>query len=154
MTLSEDPGSLKRFRRTPWRFQQTFLTPLKNLQPFVAAIVSAHERIQAGCVTIDQVVFEPKHLNALLVKHALPTQPGKGWSLVGSGEPEVAELLEATLSDWLDFIFVPTPKPFVMYADHDECTTFCANRKSSLNPVVKALLKKGFEKIKNYERNL
>src|SRR5262245_17803853 len=66
MTLSESPGSLKRFRRTPWRFQQTFRTPLKKLQPFVATIVSTHEPFQTASITIDEVVFEPKHLMSLL----------------------------------------------------------------------------------------
>jgi hypothetical protein len=123
MTVSDAPGTLKRFRRTPWRFQKTFLTPLKDLQAFVASIFSAHELLQAGCATIDQVVFDPKHLSALLAKHSLPAQFGRDWSLSASGRDEAAELLEAALGDWIDFIFVPTPKPFAIYADHDEYTT-------------------------------
>jgi hypothetical protein len=153
MTLSETPGSLKRFRRTAWRFQQTFQTPVQDLPLFVAAILSVHDSILAGCVTIDQVVFEPKHLNAVLARHSLPIQPRHDWSLAASGREEVAELLDAALSDWLDFIFVPTPKPFVIYADHDEYTTFYANRKSNLNPVVEALSTRGFKRAQGYERD-
>jgi hypothetical protein len=154
MTMSEDSGARKRFRRTPWRFQQTFFTPLKIVKPFVAAIVNARERLHKASVTIDQVVFEPKHLNALLAKHSLPPLAGCGFCLTATGEEEVAELLEAALSDWVDFAFVPAPKPFVIYADHDEYTTFYANRKSGLNPVVEALLEKGFKEIRDYERKL
>ena len=155
MTLSEVPGGLKRFRRSPWRFQTTFRTPLKELQPFVATIIAAHDAPQTGRVTIEQIVFDPKHLNALLAKHSLPArQYGTDWSLVASGSEEVAELLETALSDWIDFIFVPTPKPFVIYADHDEYVTFYANTKSNLNSVVHALSGQGFKRVEGYERRL
>jgi hypothetical protein len=139
MTLTQVPGSLKRFRKTPWRFQKTFQTPLKDLHRFAAAILSSHDPASTGCVTIDQAVFEPKHFIALLAEHSLPAQYGRDWSVTAKGRQEIAELLEATLSDWIDFIFVPTPKPFVIYADHDEYTTFYANTKSGLNAVVEPL---------------
>jgi hypothetical protein len=99
-------------------------------------------------------VFDPKHLSALLAKHSLPAQFGRDWSLSASGRDEAAELLEAALGDWIDFIFVPTPKPFVIYADHDEYTTFYANRKSNLNPVVEALSARWFKQVQDYEREL
>jgi hypothetical protein len=153
MTLSETPNALKRFRQSSWKFQQTFKTPLKNLQPFVATIVSA-QHIQAGCVTIDQVVFEPKHLTALLASHSLSSQYGHDWSLVATGDREIRSLLQATLSDWIDFAFVPTPEPFVVYADHDEYTTFFANTKSNLDQISEALSKQGFEQVKDYKRQL
>jgi len=154
MTLSETPGSLTPFRRIPWRFQQTFHTPLKKLQPFVAAIVSGHKPLQAAALTIDEVVFEPKHLISLLGRYSLPPECGHDWSVAANGQQEVAELLEAALSDWLDFIFVPVPKPFVIYADHDEYATFYANTKSNLNGVVQALVAGGFQKVQDYERVL
>src|SRR6185503_5158520 len=99
MTLSPTPGSLKRFRRTPWRFQQTFRTPLKNLLPYVSTIVSSHNPLQAASVTIDQIVFEPKHLISLFSRYSLPTQCERDWSVAATGEREVAELLETALSD-------------------------------------------------------
>lgn len=61
-------------------------------------------------------------------------------------------MLEAALGDWVDFVFVPVPKPFVIYADHDEYTTFYANTKSNLNRVAQALIAAGFEKVLDYER--
>ena len=154
MKLSQIQGSLKRFRRTPWRFQQTFHTPLKNLRPFVSTIASALEPLSGGCVTIDEVVFEPKHLIKLLAEHSLPAEYGHDWSLTAEGQHETEALLEAALGDWVDFVFVPSPRPFVIYADHDEYATFYANTKSNLNRVAQALSANGFEKVLGYERKL
>ena len=153
MTLFATSGSLKRLRRVPWRFQQTFLTPLRNLQTFVATIISGREQILAGTVTIDSVVFETKKLNALLVNQSLPPSLQRESSVEVTGQQQVGALLEAALGVWADFWFVPTPKPFVIYADHDEYTTFFANSKSNLNGVVEPLLKQGFQTV-DYERNL
>jgi hypothetical protein len=152
MTLSETPGALKKFRRTTWRFQQTFGTPLKNLQPFVATIITAHEPFERASLTIDGVIFEPKHLLDVLAKHSLPRRYRRHISVTAAGRGEIQELLEAVLSDWIDFIFVPEPKPFVIYADHDEYTTFYANTKLNLNRVVHELRRQGFEIIPDYER--
>jgi hypothetical protein len=58
----------------------------------------------------------------------------------------------AALGDWVEFIFVPVPKPIVIYADHDEHTTFCASSKSNLNRVVDDLVANDFERVVDYER--
>ena len=65
---------------------------------------------------------------------------------------KVKELLHAALSDWLDFAFVPIVKLFVIYADHDQYTTFYANTKSNLERIRLSLLAKRFEEVRNYER--
>ena len=70
------------------------------------------------------------------------------------GRQEIEELLHATLSDWVDFLFVPAPKTFVIYADHDEYTTFYANSRSNLNRVTESLLTQGFEEVSGYQRRL
>ena len=154
MKLSESPDLLKRFRRTPWRFQQTFATPLKNLGPFVQTIICALGELQEVSLVIDQVVFEPKHLIGLMTKHSLPPQYIRGTQYSAIGPQEASELLEAALSDWVDFLFSPTPKPFVIYADHDEFTTFYANTKSNLNRVSQSLLEHDFTMIRNFRRRL
>src|SRR5262245_2470906 len=100
MKLSESRDLMKRFRRTPWRFQQTFATPLKNLSPFVQTIISAFDEVQEVSLVIDQVVFEPKHLISLLTKQSLPPQYIRGTQYTAIGSHEVSELLEAALSDW------------------------------------------------------
>ena len=154
MMAAENPGSLVRFRSARWHFQRTFQTPLQNLQSFVGAILSAHEQVHGGFVTVDQVVFEPKHLMAMLAKRSLPAQIGHGWSLTIAGQHDVEAVLAAALSDWIDFLFVPTPELFVMYADHDEYTTFYASTRSNLDRVVAALSAMGFTEVPGYERQL
>jgi hypothetical protein len=54
-------------------------------------------------------------------------------------------LLQAVLTDAVDFAFIPTPKPFVMYADHDDLVTLFANTKSNLNRVAQALYREGLK---------
>jgi hypothetical protein len=154
MEVSDTPNALKQVRRTAWKFQQTFKTPLKNLQPFVATIVSAGQSFQTACITIDQAVFEPKHWIDLLIRHSLPPRYQKGTSVMAVGQQEIEELLLAVLSDWVDFVFVPVPKTFVIYADHDEYTTFYANTSSNLNRVAEPLLTQGVEEVSGYQRRL
>src|SRR5437867_1546553 len=102
MIVSKTPGSLKRFGRTPLRFQQTFRTPLDNLEAFVSSIVSTLTPIEKGCVTIDKVVFEPKHLKALLSEYSLSADFGHDLSLAAAGHDQVAALLRAALAFLLE----------------------------------------------------
>ena len=153
MTLSETQASLKQLRRAAPGFQQTFETPFKELKRFVATIVSAGH-LQGGCLTIDQVVFEPTHLIDLLNRYSIPPRYGRGLSLTAVGQDEVEVLLHASFSDSIDFLFFPKPKSFVIYADHDEFTTFYAHTRSNLNRIAKALSGKQVRTIQNYERRL
>jgi hypothetical protein len=154
MTLTETPGALKRFRKTSWKFQRTFQTPLKNLQTFVTTIVSAAQPLKGGSLTVEQAVFEPKHLNGLLTSYSIPPKYEHGLSLIAADRQEAEALLLAVLSDWVDFLFIPDPKPFVIYADHDEYTTFYGQTRSNLNRVINALSGQGFESVPGYERRL
>lgn len=152
MTLAKTMGSLKRFRRTPWRFQATFSTPLGNLSDFTSTILSSLGDVHSAILSIDSVVFEPKHLVHLLNRNGLSGEVIHDSTLTAFGGPEVGELLEAALGDWVDFAFVPSPKPFVIYADHDEFTTFLANTKSNLNGVIQPLLARGFREVPGFVR--
>jgi len=154
MTLSENPGALKKFRRTPWKFQQTFQTPLKNLQAFVLTIVTSGEPLKSGCLTIEQVVFDPERLVALLTSNAIPPRYKRGVPLTATGQGEIEALLCAVLGDSIDFIFVPEPKSFAIYTDHDEYTTFYSHTRSNLNRVTEASQSKGFQEVPGYERQL
>jgi hypothetical protein len=154
MKFFETPGALKRFRRIPWRFQRTFQTPVKNLLPFVSAIVSALQPIQVAQVIIDAVVFEPRKLIALLEESSIGATLTHDVTLEAAGEAEVQNLLRATLSGSVDFVFVPTPPRVAIYADHDEYTTFFSVTKSHLNRVVRSLTASGFQPIEGYERRL
>ena len=154
MTVSNTPGVMKKSGRAAWKFQTTFSTPLKSLDAFVSTILPDHGGFERASVTIDEIVFDPKTLNALLANSSLSANLGHDWSIADEGKENVRKLLVASLSDWVDFLFVPVPKPFVIYADHDEFTTFYANTKSNLNRVVPALLDKGFSQVPDYQRRL
>ena len=150
--LHEPTGALKQFRRTvaQYQFQQTFRTPRKNLSPFIAAMVGALQPIRAGMLTVDQVIFEPRTLAALLDRHGIAlkamdnTRYLHDWSLHATGEREVEELLTAALSDPIDFAFVPDPGRLRIYADHDEYVTFFSARKSGLGKLIESLARLGF----------
>jgi|SRR6185437_10360719 len=154
MILSDNPETLEHFRKTPWKFQQTFKTPLKNSSNFVATILSGCSGLRGASITIDAVVFEPKHLIGLLNNHLIPPRYSKGVTLTTDGPEQVSSLLDAALSDWIDFIFLPTPKTFAIYADHDEYATFYAHTRSNLNRVTQPLLAAGFTVVQNYLRRL
>jgi len=154
MLLSENLGALAEFRREAWEFQQTFETPLKKLQAFVSTIVSAGEQWRTANVTLELVVFEPQHLIALLKENSIPPSYERGVTLTAKGQKEIEALLCAVLQDWIDFVCVPEPESFAIYADHDEFTTIYAHSRSDLNRVTEVLLRKGFKPEPNYTRQL
>ena len=58
MNATTSPGALKKFRRTPWRFQQTVELPdLGDRDRFVSTIIGALQRFESTAVIIDEVVF-------------------------------------------------------------------------------------------------
>ncbi|HTI70095.1 MAG TPA: hypothetical protein VMF06_09020 [Candidatus Limnocylindria bacterium] len=131
--LDTESNLRRRFHRTPWREQVTFRTPLDRLDPFVEIIVSACGSMESGQFAIDQFVFDPRHVGPVVTPFSI-TLPAEGrCTLVVEGRETVQTLLKAMLADWTDFLFVPKPKPFVIYSDHDEFTTFFAASKSNLN---------------------
>lgn len=152
MTISNTPGVIKKFKRATWSCQTTFVTPLKKLEVFVPAIFSALEPIKEASITVDGYAFEPKNLIALMARHSLSEKIQRDTSLTVVDPSKVQELLRTAFSDWLDFIFVPVLKLFVIYADHDEYATFYSNTKSNLERIRLSLLAKGFEEVRNYER--
>jgi hypothetical protein len=152
MNLSDAPSPLKHLCKTPWKFQRTLRTPLTKIAPFVSTILASVPSLQTARVTIESVAFEPKHLLEVLARHSLPRQYSKGTSVLADGQREIEELVRAVFSDSIDFLFVPTPKPFVIYADHDEYSTFYANTRSNLNRVTDALLADGIDEVPGYQR--
>ena len=153
MKFSDAPGALKKFRRTPWKFQQTYLTPLKHLPSFVARILSVNQEMKSGCFTVEQAVFEPTHLIKLLADHSIPPRYESGVTFMAEGQTETQLLLHAMLSDWIDFVFLPEPKSFAIYADYDEYTTFFAHSRSNLNRIVQALSGE-FKMVSDYARRM
>jgi hypothetical protein len=152
MTRTEDPFVLKQFRKTDWKFQVTFKTPLDDLKRFVSTIASAHP-LQCASLTIETWVFEPKHLIQLLANNSMPPECPRGLCLSAVDQPEIETLLEAVFADWIDFVFIPEPKRFVLYADHDEYATFYSHRHSDLGRIESALSDQGFALVGDYERH-
>jgi hypothetical protein len=118
MVASENPGVLKKFRRTAWSFQQTFLTPTVRLQAFVSTIVETDQSRRQASLTIDQVVFEPKCLTAVLDRCSIRQRLMHGVTFHAQGREEISDVLFAALKDSVDFIFVPEPQRFAIYIDH------------------------------------
>jgi hypothetical protein len=147
IAFTPTPGTLNKFKRTASQFQHqaTFQNPHKNLAPFVEAILSALHPLQSIQVTIHEIIFEPRNVNALLEGQGLSplemhrTDQWNDWSLIASENLEIRDLLVAVLSDSIDFTLIPMPRKFLSYADHDDYVTFFAATKSNLNRVVSAL---------------
>jgi hypothetical protein len=156
ITFTPTFGTLNKFKRTALRLphQVTFETSLKDFGPFVEAILCPLQPIQSVQITICEIIFEPRKLNALMDRHGLSalgqgnTKQWHDWSLVASGEPEVRALLTAVVSEAINFALTPTPKKFLAYADHDDFMTFFGAKKSNLNGVVT-----GLEKLKIQQRD-
>lgn len=145
MTVTHTPGALKKFRRTPWRFQQTVERPeASELDRFVSTIFSAHERLEAATITIDEVIFNTARLSAICLADSKLTHDV---SISVASTAQIQALLVAAFWDGMDFICIPTPKPFVFYADHDDWITFYSNTKSRLNRVIEPLASNGFKLI-------
>ncbi|MHB8756106.1 MAG: hypothetical protein ACYC92_14295 [Candidatus Acidiferrales bacterium] len=88
-------------------------------------ILDALQPLKGASVTIYLVVFEPRGLIEMLASSSIPPTYERGVCLTATDRLEIEELLRVTLSEWIDFLFVPEPSEFVIYADHDEFTTFC-----------------------------
>jgi hypothetical protein len=152
--FSINQGALKKFRSTVWTFQQTFQTPLDDLQRFTSTIINSVGALKTATVTIDLIVFDPKHLLDLQARRVIPGSYQRGACFTAEGAPEIKELLAAALADWIDFIFVPEPKSFAICADHDEYTTFYAQTRSNLNRLIHPLVEAGFKQVQGYKREL
>jgi len=153
MEFADVPSASKQIRSLGWKFQKTFVTPPpKQLDAYVDVIVSVGSP-QMACITIEQVVFEPKEWISVLTRNSLEPRYRSGVAVTCSGENEVRELLVATFGAWFDFAYVQSPKRFVVYADHDGYTTFYANTKSNLNSIVAAMQGLGVKEV-DYERQL
>lgn len=152
MKLTLTPGALKKFRRTPWRHQQTIeRRPVDELRRFVSIIVRAGSRqIEQAVLTIDNVVFGTERMAGLI--GAQEQSMGRESTIIAETADDVETLLVAALMDGPDFIFVPTPRPFVIYADHDDWITFYANTTSHLNGIVRPLAEAGFRLVKDWRR--
>ena len=84
--------------------------------PQESAIIRRHHRFclrpsVAASITIDQVVFEPKHLIALLGQHSLPPDYRHELSVTATIEQEARDLLEHSFVTGLISSLYQRPRP-------------------------------------------
>lgn len=135
-----------------FRFQHTFRTPLDQLGAFVSTILAAHPQMAGATFVVENWVFEPTHL--LAVSGVSADEIGSEAVIRADSTPAAESLLVAALSDWVDLFFIPEPRLFVIYADHDEYCTFYSGERSNLARVREALINAGFQMVEGYERSL
>ncbi len=149
--ISQPTNVVQQFRNNPWRYQQTFLTPLKDLSRFVSSFLALYSFEKAE-ISTDQVVFEPRNVIKLFESHSLHVENPYNFTVVANGQHDIAELLEAVLGNWMDFVFVPSPQHLAIYADHDEYTTFYTPTEDGLQLLTTTLKEAGFKAVVNYTR--
>jgi hypothetical protein len=154
MQVLDITGEFQRIRRSVAAFEQrTFRTPLDRLPDFVECLLTSDPPLACASAIVKQVVFTPKHLDALLTSHHLVLEYHVGRTIVAADGAESSALLKALLADWLDFFFETSPPGFVLFADHDEYTTLFAGV-GTLRRRAGALKQKGFVEVSNYVRQL
>jgi hypothetical protein len=151
MKISSQSSAGWRLREAPFPFQTTYVTPLKELPDFVSTIL-ARFTVADGAVWIEQIVFEPRELIWYLRGRGFVSDEGKlnRAILHAESRAEVAELLECVLGQWTDFAFIPSPKEFAIYADHDEYTTIFVSTAEVLNRLNTEMENKGFKTAKDW----
>jgi hypothetical protein len=153
MTVTHTPGSVSRFRRTPWRFQQTVETDERSGMVIATAIAERRIGIQEVTIIIDKLVVDSP-LSGVLSPAAADSLTHN--STVSTTTPDEVTLLvsEAFTYNAFDFILIPRPKPFVVYSDHDGFVTFYANTKSHLNRIIDLLTAQGVKLVRDWKREL
>lgn len=86
-----------------------------------------------------------------MARYKVAFEPAHDLTITGENPAEAAALLRAALADWVDFVFIPTPKPFALYGDHDEFTTILAHTRSNLHRATTALDRAKFKRVGDHE---
>ena len=105
-----------------------------------------------GVLSTDEIVFEPTNLKRELADSSGQNDDWWHLNIKAEGQHDIVRLLRASLGDWVDFLFLPVPELFAIYADHDEFTTFYTSEESHLDSITTALTNAGFEPVTNYFR--
>jgi hypothetical protein len=151
MKISLRNSSGWRLREAPFPFQQTYATPLTDLQRFVSSLLSPFE-IATATICIETIVFTPNDLIAYLgtLGVASDERTLNGSNIQAENASEASTLLEKVLSQWIDFAFIPSPRDFVIYADHDEYTTVFTATAELLISLRSSIKRLGFKEVHNW----
>jgi hypothetical protein len=110
----------------------------------------------AGAVSIDEVVFEPHALRALLARHGFLLKEGRGtnslrdWTVEAARREKVRQLLEAALADGIDFLFQSSAPELGLYADHDDYLTFYSNTRAYLVSLAETFARADVAPVEGY----
>jgi hypothetical protein len=140
-----------RLREAPFPFQQTYQTPLKDLQRFVRTLLAPF-LITSADISLEQIIFEPRELIGYLEGSGMiHNEEELNRSTLHAESPTEAEsLLEQVLGEWIDFAFIPSPMKFAIYADHDEFTTVFAPTNQVLDSIRSNMTQHGFHAKENW----
>lgn len=111
------------------------MTPRKRMASFLSILLTIFP-ISQGVASTDQVVFEPDNVLELLKGRELPIENFWSFCVEVSETKDVEALLTAMLCDWIDFVFVPSPASFAIYADHDEYLTIYVPSPPGLDSLI------------------
>jgi hypothetical protein len=149
--LSPIPGTIHQFRAGPWPHQKTLVTPCHNMSIFLSTLLTVFP-VERGAASTDQVVFEPDNVLGLLRSRNIDVENRWSFCIEASETDDVSASLDAMLNDWIDFVFVPSPASFAIYADHDEYLTIYAPSAEELNRLIAELELRGFSFVADYVR--
>ena len=137
-----------RLREPPLPFQKTYATPLSDLPKFVRTILAPFE-VTDGAIHIEQIIFKPNELIWYMRRLGIVTDEGQlnRATLQAANKQEALTLLECVLGQWTDFAFLPSPKQFAIYADHDEYTTVFTASVEMLNTLHSDMSREGFKEV-------
>jgi hypothetical protein len=132
MNVTYTPGAIKKFRRTPWRFQQTVERPPANeLERFVSTIIAVHGQMEEATVTIDQIVLYTERMRALCP--AGSPLPLVRESSLSAAREEIATLLVAAFrTGRVSFLFrAPSRSLFMLTMTIGSLSTQIRSRTST-----------------------
>jgi hypothetical protein len=141
--LPSAPEAVRQFRANSWPYQRTLVTPRKNMASFLSALLDAFP-VDQGVASTDQVIFEPDNFLELLKSRELEIENYRTFNAEASNTEDATALLAAMLNDWIDFVFVPSPPSFAVYADHDDYLTIYVPSSPERDRLVTRLELEGF----------
>lgn len=119
-------------------------TDLESLDRFVYGILRECEGLKTAEAFVEERIFFPRNLAAMLERHRLIGEPMAGSHFRADNRAECYELLTACLGDWIDFRFTVDPPVFAIRADHDQYCWVYARKQPTLDRIAKRMRGLGY----------